>query len=171
MPDEIHPEPRRFTDRYGNQYTIEIDVALAVELKKAAGLDVMKLAEDGEALFRKLSYDPELLVTALYVLCRDQAAERNLSDVQFGKAFTGPIIQEATVALLQAVADFFPPARKALLRAIQYHGELLEKLNEAAIAETENPEREQTVIASFRREVGKAFTNSLDSAESPQRPA
>ena len=51
----------------------------------------------------------------LYVLCKPEADERNVSDEDFGRAMAGDAIEQATTTLLEELVDFFPKGRRELL--------------------------------------------------------
>ena len=67
-------------------------------------------------LLEQLSTDPILLCDVVYVLCKPEADQQNVTDEQFGQAMAGDAIEHATTALLEELVDFFPLARRRVLQ-------------------------------------------------------
>ena len=106
---------RSFKDTEGREWTLRIDVN-AIRKLRAIGVDFNELAAEGLA---RLKTDFVLLCDVLYLLCKDQADRRNVTDEDFGRGLAGDVIASATEALILAVVDFFPheKVRTTLLRA------------------------------------------------------
>src|SRR5207247_1616024 len=62
--------------------------------------------------------DPILFVNVLYVLCKAQADSRNVSDYDFGAAMNGDALEDASIAILEEVADFSPSQKREVLRQV-----------------------------------------------------
>ena len=106
---------KQFKDSVGREWSIAVNVGSAKRVRDVIGVDLFKLFSD--ECERVLS-DPCLLVDLLYVLCEQQAKETVISDVQFGEGMVGDCIDAAANALLEAVADFFPQAKRMTLRKL-----------------------------------------------------
>jgi hypothetical protein len=102
-----------FKDNQGATWSIEITVTTVKRLKNELDLDLMKIAEPDSDLLDRLAGDPILLVDALWVICRDNAT---ITDEEFGQRMGGESIDNAVMALMEAIADFFPRARREILR-------------------------------------------------------
>lgn len=130
---------RIFTDDAGHEWTIRINVAQVKRLRAALGVDLLSLHEDGCKGFTALMSDLVLLVDVLYVLCRDEATQRCVSDEDFGAGLAGESLEQATVAFLAELTDFFPDARaRAALKTVVEKSNLLKaKLLDLTEAELE----------------------------------
>jgi hypothetical protein len=102
-----------FKDNQGATWSIEITVTTVKRLKNELDIDLMKIAEPDSDLLDRLAGDPILLVDALWVICRDNAT---ITDEEFGQRMGGESIDNAVMALMEAIADFFPRARREILR-------------------------------------------------------
>ncbi len=89
----------KFIDKRKRDWTIHVDAASIKNVCEVLGVDL-----GDRASFKRLADDPVLLCNVLFVLCEDQAKERGISDVQFGRLLaTGNVIAHATKALIRAM--------------------------------------------------------------------
>ena len=89
----------KFTDKRKRDWIINVDAANIQNVREALGVDL-----GNRNSFKRLARDPSLLCNVLFVLCEEQAKERGVSDVQFGRLLaTGNVIAHATKALIEAV--------------------------------------------------------------------
>ena len=105
---------RNFKDNAGRTWTVTLNVWAVKNVRDALGVDLLDLgadAKDDNGLLYRLIADPVLLVDVLYVVCKDQADEANVTDEQFGRAMAGDAIDGATKAFLEELADFTPSPR------------------------------------------------------------
>ena len=109
--------PRVFSDSKGNKWALAVTVSDLKRCKQVLGVDLAAEAVSGE-LFSKLADDPVFLVDVLYVLCSSQAEMAGISDEDFGRLMVGDCIEEATQSLAEAIVDFFPKARRELMRKL-----------------------------------------------------
>lgn len=105
---------RHFKDNTGRQWAVEINVAAVKRVRDVLGVDLLG-ALDGR-LIQDLADDPVLLVDILYVLCRAQADAACVTDEDFGRSMAGDALDAAAAAFLEELVDFFPGARRGLLR-------------------------------------------------------
>ena len=59
-----------------------------------------------------------LCVNALWILCQDQAQERGLTDDDFCRAIDADCLEQMQSALVLALVDFSPPARRPALHTL-----------------------------------------------------
>ena len=114
---------RSFKDNADRTWTITLNVYAVKKVRDLLGVDLLDLggdpstplgagdAKDGNGLLYRLIADPVLLVDVLYVICKDQADGANVTDEQFGRAMAGDVIDAATRAFLEELADFTPSPR------------------------------------------------------------
>jgi hypothetical protein len=139
---------RSFKDNQDREWEIVVNTNTAERVRDKLGVDVFKLYEsEGERVFG----DPILLVNLLYVLCEAQATKAGISDYDFGAAMVGGANESAMSALLDAVADFFPPSQSVILRKIKTKAETMVPLILSKAAQ---------VIDSFAPTSGEPSTSS-----------
>lgn len=123
---------KQFKDTAGRDWQVVVNVGQIERVRDLAKVDLYSLFGD-EA--KRLFADPVLLVNTLYVMCREQADARKMSDVDFGQAFDGDVLEAGANALLEEVLSFFPSSRRRILRAtVDKSMELSQQLEEKALA-------------------------------------
>lgn len=114
---------RTFQDRTGRPWTIDLHVTAIRQIKGVLGIDLYALVDNGFEGLTKLMSDPIELVNLLYFLCLEQAAERNVSDDDFGRVLAGETLEAAGAAFYDEYVDFFPNARtRQILRMLRDAG-------------------------------------------------
>lgn len=98
----------KFKDADGREWSIVLDVYNAEAVQEQCGVDLFSLFADDQVGAAKLFANVRKTVDVLYVLCKEQADVANIDDIGFGRAIRGDAIQDATNALLQGVANFYP---------------------------------------------------------------
>ena len=154
---------KSFKDKVGKTWIIEVNVRQVRKVRALLNIDLANMiqfeAENGKTntdLLDKLSSDPCLLVDVIYALCKDQADTLNITDEQFGENMNGDTVEAATVALLEEMVDFFPEAKRRVLRVILNQAEALTRqMQETAAAVLENPEFQETL----KSQLMKSSTN------------
>lgn len=102
-----------FKDAKDTNWDITVNVGTAKAVKDLTGVNLFDLyASEAQKVFS----DPCLLVNVIYVLCKKQAENRKISDVEFGERMIGDALEAASNALLLEVADFFPSGRRQVLK-------------------------------------------------------
>lgn len=156
---------KTFTDNQARDWQVAINVAAIKRVRDT--LDVDLLAVD-EKLFEQLIGDPVLLVDLLYVLCRKQAEDRDISDEEFGEAMAGDAVEQATQALLRELTDFFPEAKRQVLRkALDKLDRLQATAIRIAIDKLDDPQLDAQLEAMLRGRPSTALPAS--SASTPTR--
>ena len=124
---------KQFKDNQGCEWVIDVNIGAIKAVRELVKVDLYALFAD-EA--KRLFADPVLLVDTVYVLCREQADQRKLTDIDFGKLFEGDVLEAAANALLEAVVDFFPSSRRTILRATVNKSEQIAAKLQAKALET-----------------------------------
>jgi hypothetical protein len=163
----------KFTDSEGRPWPLRITVETVKVVRAELGIDLADLS--GKTLER-LADDTCLLVDVLWVLCRATAKERSVSDRQFGEALVGDPIDQATEALLEAILDFFPSRKRALLRAVADKAETARaRAQDLATQKLADPELDramtEAMTARMEAEMQAALTRLRQPATSPASPA
>jgi hypothetical protein len=140
-----------FRDAKGRDWTVVVDTTTVKPVRESLQIDLLDTS--GRTLER-LADEPALLVDVLWVLCRDEAKERGVTDIQFGQALVGDSIDAATAALMEAVTDFFPSRKRDVLRRAAAMAERVrQKGTDMALAKIENPELEAKLLATMEAEM------------------
>ena len=105
-----------FKDTVGREWEVTINVTSMKKVRSLLSVDLYRLAEDGFRLLHGLLDDPCLFVDVLFVLCREQAEKRGVSDEDFGRGLCGSPLEKATDAFLEEFVDFFPESKQRPLR-------------------------------------------------------
>jgi len=105
---------KTFKDNEGRSWNVSVNVAAMKRVKTLLNLNLMDAVESD--LIQRLATDPMLLCDVIYAICKPDADKRNVSDEQFGQSMAGDVIEHATVALLEELVDFFPDAKRQVLR-------------------------------------------------------
>jgi hypothetical protein len=106
---------RQFTDEQGRVWDVAIDVTTLRAVRDAAKLNLALVVTDDGETFSRLADDPITLADVLAVICRRQMDERKLSMADFERLLTGEVLDAASLAVLEEVAGFFGPAKRAAL--------------------------------------------------------
>lgn len=104
-----------FTDNAKTTWVIDLDAPKIVRIRSELGLDLV--GADGSA-YEKMVDDPILLFEVLWKLCSKQADDKKIDVDAFAQRITGDAIESATDAMVEAIADFFPKAKRELVRGL-----------------------------------------------------
>ena len=155
---------KTFNDNEGRMWTVAVNIATVKRVKSLLGVNLMDAIEG--KLIEKLATDPVLLCDVIYAVCKPEADETNVSDEQFGKAMAGDAIEHATVALLEELVDFFPEAKRLVLRKALTKFQMVEKLAiETANKYLDSPEMEKRIETALKN-ITDSSGNSPESSES-----
>lgn len=102
-----------FKDTEGRQWMVRIDVDAVKRVRALVDVDLLDAA--GGDLLPRIAADPVLLCDVLFALCQPEAEKRGVTDDQFGSAMGGDTIDDAAEAFMEALVDFFPKRRRAVL--------------------------------------------------------
>jgi hypothetical protein len=159
----------QFTDGKNRTWQLNLDAPKISSVRSS--LDINLIDEEGQAM-QKLASDPILLVDVLWHLCSPQVEPGKVTPVDFAEGLVGDVIETATAALVQAVVDFFPKRKRALLTAIVTEQRNIETLaTEKAMAKLSDPTlREQVttmVEKALDERVQEALTALASATSSP----
>lgn len=100
---------KTFTDNADRVWTVSITVDAIRRVRATLDINLLEFIEGN--LIQRFIRDPVLLCDVIYVICRPQADELNITDEDFGRAMAGDAIEYATTALLEDLVDFSPSPR------------------------------------------------------------
>lgn len=157
-----------FSDQDGRSWSAIINVKVAKRLKDRLGLDLMTAFEG--KLFTELAGDPILLGDTLYVVCQEQAAERGITDEQFGELLAGDTIDRATDALIEGIVDFFPQAaqRQILGKVWTKQKQANGQVAQAAMKRIDSPAMDrliQQAVSEVESELDRAMKSGAGSGD------
>jgi len=156
----------QFTDTEGRIWTLAVDVNIVRRVRNALGENLLDLA--GGELCKRVTRDPVLLVDLMYEVVRPEAESQDVSPEAFGRALTGDVIDAATTALLESVADFFPSRKATVLRRMIEKGA---EIDAKVVARAERVLEDGTLDAEIERLASKpgrpSTTSPAPSASTP----
>lgn len=149
-----------FKDINGKTWTLEVNVFTIKKVRAHCQvnlLDVLDINQDEQGLMAKIAEDPVLLAEILYAICVPDQEKTAEKEAAFMAALAGDAVEQATMALLEEIADFFPKAKGALLRKV---------LEVARAQETKAAANLEEILKSPELETGleEAMSNSLRSS-------
>ena len=160
-----------FKDNRNRPWTIVVNVAAVKRVRSLLDinlLDVVKLDEKNRPnvdLLEQLASDPVLLCDVIYCICKPDADVQSISDEDFGSAMGGDAIEHATTALLEELVDFFPEAKRLVLRKLMNAGEKVKlRMEKALKLELENPQLDKEL----EKQVKEYINSSTSSPESSE---
>ena len=105
---------KTFKDNEGRTWTVAVNIATVKRVKSLLNINLFDAIEGD--LLKRLLTDTILLCDVIYIICKPEADQNNITDEQFGRAMAGDVIEHATVAFLEELVDFFPEAKCQVLR-------------------------------------------------------
>lgn len=159
-----------FKDNAGREWEVALDAPTIRKIREAH--DGLDLAGVDGAAYEKLADDPILLVDVLWTICRKQAQQAEVDDEAFGRALVGDAIDGAVQALLRAISDFFPHAKRAVILAVANKNQTLRDIGmQKALSRLNDPALEKQVAdameAIMDAEVKAALTRLSSVTSSP----
>ena len=107
-----------FTDETGQKWVVTVVNSTIARVRAQHEINLYAVVDPKDPTMNTLLSDPVTLASVLYTVCKPQADERQLSQEAFIDLIAGDAISGATDALVEAVIDFFPKAKREPLRAI-----------------------------------------------------
>ena len=136
---------KQFTDNAGRTWTIAINVDAIKRVKGLLDVNLLEIVEG--TLIERLIRDPVLLCDVVYVVCKPEADEKNVSDEDFGRAMAGDAIEHATKAVLEELVGFSPSPRDRanLQRVLETTYRVMDKARDMVEAKLKSSELEKSI--------------------------
>lgn len=148
-----------FTDTSGRVWSLVLNVDVIRRVRSLTSINLLD-AVDGQ-LIERLITDPILLCDILFAVVQPEAQQKSVSDVDFGRALGGDVLDAATTALLEELVDFFPSAKRELLRkALRKLRQLEEIALQTAHQKLDSPELEARMRAAIESTHGHSSGSS-----------
>jgi len=167
---------RVFKDTAGREWSLALNVYAVKKVRDLLSLDLLDLGgsdKPGDGLLFRLIADPVLLVDLLYVVCKDQADKEGVTDEQFGQAMSGDVIDAASKAFLEELADFTPSPRDRARakKVIEATWALIDRAQDLLDAKADKalPAAAEALLAEMSA-IGSLSTSSPDSSASIPPP-
>jgi len=156
---------KSFKDSRGIEWKVAINVNSIARARDGVKFDLLSVMEDKNAIVR-LSTDPMLLVGVLYDICQPQAETANISPEDFGEHLgDGDVIDAATTALLESLADFSRPhQRRAMMAALETLRKIETQTADLQIARIQSPEIATAILQAAQIAINGPLTASGNSA-------
>lgn len=153
-----------FKDNAKRDWSLSLNVNILKLIKRELEVDLLDLAHG--AVLDRLANDPALLVDVLYLTCQSQAERANVTAEQFGEAMVGDALDAASEALVDALVEFLPGKKRALLH------KLMEKVKGAEQVMMDRLEQEidELDLTQLMAGLGEPSTASPDSSASTPAP-
>jgi chorismate mutase len=133
-----------FKDARERQWLLQLNVSNIRAIREKHKVDLASL--EGKA-FDQLEADPVLLVDVLHTLCEEQIEKEKITPAEFGESLVGDAIDNATAAMLQAIADFFPKSKREMVQTLARKTQAMREVGlQKAMAKIESPELEAKVM-------------------------
>jgi hypothetical protein len=170
-----------FRDKKNREWTLELDGPTVQEVRAETcgnvnckhrplsqqGCDGIDLADLTGKTFERLDQDMCLLVDVLWLLCRDQATAKGISDSDFGRSLGGDSISEAAKALVRACCDFLPPTKRQYLeRTDAKRVRMAELALQRGIQKIEDPETEARLLKNLDDKLEQRLQDQLTPSNS-----
>ena len=107
---------KTFTDAAGRDWSFAITINTVKRVRTKCDIDLV--ADDLGETLQRLGSDPVVLCDVIYTLCEDQIEKAGVSPEQFGEGLAGDAIDSATEAFLEALVEFSPKKKRAILRGV-----------------------------------------------------
>ena len=98
---------KQFKDSAGRAWEFAININAIRRVKDKLELDLYALLDDRLEKLNALINDPLRFCDVMFVLCREAGATKEVSDEEFGKAWSGDVWEAAADAFVEELVDFF----------------------------------------------------------------
>ena len=147
---------KTFADNAGRTWTVAINVDAIKRVKGLLDVNLLEIVEGN--LIERLIRDPVLLCDVVYVICKPEADEQNVSDVDFGRAMAGDAIEHATKAVLEELVGFSPSPRDRanLQKVLETTWRVMDKARDMVEA--------KLISSELEKSIEQALQNASDSS-------
>lgn len=135
-----------FDDCKGRRWTLKLTIGLAAHVREQCKLDFVDIMSEGNTTLKQIAQSDALFVRVLWLLCEESAAEQQVDEVGFARGLDGDTLGAAMLALMEAIVNFTPPARRVAARAMLDKVMAIQaETAERVAAKTKSPEFDRAV--------------------------
>jgi hypothetical protein len=160
----------QYVDSKDRKWIVSITGYEVKRVRELANFNLCALFDNDCELVLELFNDVTVLGDVLWVICEDECKERQVTEQQFRKSLIGESIDNASEAMREAIVDFFPPRRRAIVK--RYFEKLLSLqplIEEAQTQYLDGIDMEQEVRTRINELTGSKSTRG--SSNSPESSA
>lgn len=161
-----------FKDKTGRAWPVAVNGYTIKRVLDLLKVDLGDLSAGDPPLLTRIDTDIAFLVDLIYVVCKPEADDREVSDVAFAAVLEGDVLYDAHEALMEELALFFRSLRRPhVVRLIEKQREIVGcavKLAEETVTSNEF----NAAIDRRMEALGKSFASlpgSLDVTPDPGR--
>ena len=153
---------KTFRDKEGREWAITVDVNAIKRVMRAQfdcggepiKVNLLSIVDDSRELLKQLLDYPPLIADIAYVLCQPQCEEKKISDIDFGRAIDGGILEKALDCIIAETVDFFQEGRRDVLRVVlKSANKFAGQVQEIIAARLESGELEKALNATLEEEL------------------
>ena len=158
---------KTFADNAGRTWTVAINVDAIKRVKGLLDVNLLEIVEGN--LIERLIRDPVLLCDVVYVICKPEADEQNVSDEDFGRAMAGDAIEHATKAVLEELVGFSPSPRDRanLQKVLETTWRVMDKARDMVEAKLISSELEKSIEQALQNANGSSGNVPASSVSNP----
>lgn len=113
-----------FKDKTGREWAVDVTIGALKRIKDVLDVNLYEIESGDPPLATRLQTDLAFMVDVIYVVCKPQCDEKNVTGEQFGEALDGEAVLRARTAFFEALIDFFrqtqrPDRAEALAKATE----------------------------------------------------
>lgn len=153
------------------EWHIEATYGSLRRVRNETGVDLTKIIDPNDETHKRIVTDPFLMMEVVCSFIGPELAERNVTPEKFFESLDEEAGEKASIAVMEAIIDFFPPARRAVLSRAW---ERMTKAAEKVLNESVGPAMEAVDKTDFealaRSTFGTSETNSRESSDSTPTP-
>ena len=143
----------KFKDNKDVEWEITINATTVMKIRDDCDPNFLRNDDEIDNTYLRLQGDPVLLCRVIYLLCREQRQERDISEEDFYMEVIGNAIDRATDALLKAILKFVPKRTRLILEAFAEQGELQQAAIEKAVAKINDPKLREKLLAELETKI------------------
>ena len=148
-----------FKDSKDRSWTVSLTFNDLKRVKALLEFDLTQPSVGDPPLLVTLSTDLIALCDCIYVLCKPQADQLQISDEDFGKAMGADAMYAASQAFFQEWADFFHKSHRSHeAKAVERQRLIIARAVEVAAKNLDDPKLMEIVEAHLARMSGEMFT-------------
>lgn len=158
----------KFTDQDGREWVLRVNRGTVKAVREALDIDLVDITGD---TVKRLYDDLIARVDVLWVLCRDEAEKRGVTDEQFGVALVGASVDAGYMSLVEAIADFSPSHGRVIRAVAEKANRVATAAQDMALKTLADPATDKRLMeameAEYKRLVNDALTRLSSATNSP----